>query len=203
MTEDAYGHQKSHLKLPFTVKEEELKTISVDTRVGGFGPLFGGSVLLSLILLAAAFPADPKRTLAYAGLVLLILISALVNPEAWWARYAPQLWLLPVIAVMAGLEIRRKIPRFLGLLIVLALSLNVLLVSVFFFERQYAGNLTLKNQLAEMQRADVVLVKFQYMYSNRVRLEECHVNYREVEKLEGPQVKTLAFSDTRYVEQER
>lgn len=202
-TENTHGHQKCHFKLPFTVKEEELKTIWVDTRIGGFGPLFGGSVLLSLSLLASALLADQKKTLAYTGLALLILTSVIVNPEAWWARYAPQLWLLPVITVMAGLEIKQKIPRFLCLLNILVLSLNLILVSVFFFEGYYMGNIALKNQLEEMHNAKLILVRYDNMYSNRLRLADFHIKYRVVKKLEGSQIKLMPFSDTAYVENQR
>ena len=198
-TENAAGSRPTHWKWPFTVSTEELEAIWLDTRIAGFGPLFGGAVLLSLILLATAWPLDKKNTMAYTGLGLLIVCSALVNPESWWARYAPQLWLLPVFCAMLGLAINSKPQRILGLAIILVLCLNLYLVSGAYFERQSKENVILQSQLAEMRRAHLVLVCFRSDHSNRVRLAEAGVHYREVARLDGPGVQILDCSDTKFL----
>jgi hypothetical protein len=197
-TENVYGLQSSHWKWPFTIDREELAGIWLDTRVAGFGPLFGGAVLLSLALLATAWASDKKKTLAFTGLGLLILCSALVNPEAWWARYAPQLWLLPVLCAMLGLSINSRPQKLLGLAIALVLILNLCLVSAYYFEQQYTDNAILENQLAQMRGAHLVLVSFGSDYSNRVRLAEADVHYREVARLDALNLQTLHGSDTTY-----
>jgi hypothetical protein len=197
-TENVHGSQSSHWKWPFTVSKEEPGGTWLDTRIAGFGPLFGGAVLLSLILLATAWAPDKKKTLAFTGLGLLIVCSALVNPEAWWARYAPQLWLLPVLCAMLGLAINSKPQKILGLSIALVLILNLCLVSAYYFKQQYTDNVILKSQLAEMRGAHLVLVSFGSDYSNRERLTEAGIHYREVARLDGPNVQTLDNSDTAY-----
>lgn len=199
-TGNAAGQQQTRWKWPFTMTGEELKGIWLDDRTAGLGPLFGGALLLSSILLAAAWRTDRRRTLPYAGLGLLIACSVLVNPEAWWARYAPQLWLLPVICIMAGLSMNRRTCRLLTLSVVLVLGLNLYLVSFSFFGRLHEGNLYLKNQLAGMKAAGPILVQFQSYDSNRVRLDEAGIHYMEVDNLKDPGVKNMAFSDTRYQE---
>jgi hypothetical protein len=197
-TEDASGPRPAHWKWPFTISKDELNAIWLDTRIAGFGPLFGGAVLLSLILLATAWPIDKKKTLVYSGLGLLIICSSLVNPEAWWARYAPQIWLLPVLCAMLGLALNSKPQRILGLAIILALNLNLFTVSASYFERQSQENAVIGNQLAEMRKAQFVLVSFRNNYSNRARLNEAGIHYREVGQLVGPGVQTLDCSDTTY-----
>jgi hypothetical protein len=199
-TEDAAGPRPAHWKWPFTISKEELKAIYLDTRIAGFGPLFGGAVLLSVILLATAWPVDKKKTLTYACLGLLIICSALVNPEAWWARYVPQLWLLPVLCAMFGLASNGKPQRILGLAIILVLCLNLYLVSGAYFHRQRQENALLNSQLAEMRTAHHVLVSFGSDQSNRVRLAEAGIHYREVGRLDGPGVQTLNFSDTKFLD---
>jgi hypothetical protein len=180
------------------VSKEELQAIQPDSRIAGFGPLFGGAILLSLALLAAMWPLNKKMGLAYAGLGLLLTGSALVNPEAWWARYAPQIWLLPVLFAMPGLAANHKPQRILGLAIILALCLNLYMVSAAYFDRQIKDDRIIENQLAEMRKASLVLVCFQTHYSNRVRLTEAGIHYREVARLDGPGVQTLNHSDTTY-----
>lgn len=197
MTENIAGHQTTHWKWPFTVAEQEL-SMELDNRIAGFGPLFGGSILLSLILFIAALSSRAHRALPYAGLLLLIVLSALVNPEAWWARYAPQIWLLPVTCIMLGMDQHGKIYRVLAPTIALVLCLNLSLVSFAYFNRLHDENSYLKNQLAEMKTAGIVLVKFKSNDSTRVRLDEAGIRYKEVKQLDGPDVKTLAFSDTLY-----
>jgi len=199
-TEDVAGSRPTHWKWPFTVSKQELKAIYLDTRVAGFGPLFGGAVLLSASLLATAWPVDKKKTLAHSCLGLLIICSVLVNPEAWWARYVPQLWLLPVLCAMLGLAINGKPQRILGLAIVLVLCLNLYLVSGVYFHRQRQENAILIRQLAEMRAAHHVLVSFQSDQSNRVRLTEADVHFQEVGSLDGPHVQTLNFSDTEFLD---
>jgi len=79
-------------------------TLAVDTRFAGFGSLFGWSLLpaLACLLLGAVGISRLTTHRSSAVSVLLVIVWALLsmalNPEMWWARYVPQLWLLPVLA---------------------------------------------------------------------------------------------------------
>jgi hypothetical protein len=197
-SENAYGSQSTHWKWPFTISEKEWTATWVDTRVAGLGPLFGGAILLSLFLLATTIPLDKKKTLVFTGLCLLIICSALVNPDAWWARYAPQLWLLPVLCAMLALSLNNKPQKILGLALVFTLILNLSIVSVPYFAEQYIQNALLRSQLTELSKAPLVLVCFRTDYSNRTRLTEAGVHYRIVPRLIGPSVHIMDNSDTTY-----
>jgi hypothetical protein len=107
--------------------------------------------------------------------------------------------LLPVLCAMLGLALNSKPQRILGLAIILVLCLNLYTVSGAFFERQRQENAVLKNQLAGMRTAQLVLVSFRSDPSNRVRLTEAGVHYREVGRLDGPGVQTLDCSDTKFL----
>jgi hypothetical protein len=195
-TADIATPYSTRWKWPFTVSKDELGAFQADTRVAGFGPLFGGAVLLSLILLATAWPLDKKKTVVFTGLGLLITCSALVNPEAWWARYAPQLWLLPVLGAMLGLSMSRKPQKILGLAIALVLMINLFMVAIPYFAQQYIADVFLKKQLVEMRKDPIVLVSFGSDYSNRARLTEAGIRYWEVARLDGPGVQTMVSSNT-------
>ena len=102
----APGGDTTHLKLPFTLYKSELRPyLGFDTRVAGFGPLFSGALVLAFVLaiLLAQRSARSRDAVVMGGLWLVVLLMAtiLVNPESWWARYAPQIWL--VVAIVAGL----------------------------------------------------------------------------------------------------
>jgi hypothetical protein len=73
---------------------------TVDQRIGGFGPLF--SIIFVISLIAIAWSSAKQRRLspiAYAAIV--IIASAFVFEQSWWARYNPQLWLLAPLAYIA------------------------------------------------------------------------------------------------------
>ena len=124
--------QPTQLKLPFTLSLDELFDFrNPDVRSGGFGPLFGGAFLLSVLILAIGLVQYRKAI--YTGfipiLLLLIVISISSTSEAWWARYVPQLWTLPIL--IAALNIRTPSNRLLrGLIGIWAFVclLNIILV---------------------------------------------------------------------------
>ena len=80
---------------------------SYDLRIGGFGPLFGLTLLSTLILILWVWPRGPVMgEMPFAALAAGIILATLANPEAWWARYAPQLWLLPILVAAAAFKAR-------------------------------------------------------------------------------------------------
>ena len=95
-----------NLKLPCTVSLTEIKHFaSPDVRVGGFGPLFGGALLLAIVVSGLLLWRYPGRRCEHNGqIVLMALIGAktLLFSETWWARFAPQLWLIPTMAGLLG-----------------------------------------------------------------------------------------------------
>jgi hypothetical protein len=119
-----------HLKLPFSVTAQDLDYAGVpDARVGGFGPLFSGALLLGaagIILLALK---GRNRSLPAAALIVCAGLSAsvLIMPENWWARFVPHVWLLPC-AVAAGLLLMYESKRLLlGWAIIGAIWMNLLI----------------------------------------------------------------------------
>lgn len=115
------------LKIPGRMKKGEIPAFSTpDVRIGGWGPLFSLSLLLGFI---AVFWFRPSSLLTIA--FALILMITLVNPEAWWARYAPQILAMPGLAALNLLRSpgREKGRPFLSILILLLLLLNTAVVA--------------------------------------------------------------------------
>ena len=111
-------------KLPLTVHGDELASFDgVDTRIGGWGPLVGGALLLAWGSLLWSLRARPRRGAVLLAVSLATVLSALVIPAGFYSRYAPQLWLasLPALLIdeLAGWRSR---------LLAAVLALNVLLV---------------------------------------------------------------------------
>lgn len=181
-------HKSPSPKIPFTVTEQELAIFTgPDVRVGGFGPWFSGVLLLSGIgwLLLLRF----KPTIA--GMVFLgavpILISIFSSAEGWWARYAPQTWLLPLL-VLFGLWYASSpviLKRF-ALVLVMAIIVNIGMVSATnlksnFLEtytaRQAFEKIATNHQMVLMQCPD-------YCEATNVILRENQVAYQRVQTLE-------------------
>ncbi len=103
------------LKPPFFVTAEEWAAYeSPDLRIGGFGPLFSG-ILLVALLVAIRYPAG----LSWWTIALLLGLT-LVNPESWWARYVPFFWLLPFF-----LQMGRRVPSWIRYVLFGIMLINV------------------------------------------------------------------------------
>ncbi|OGD27212.1 MAG: hypothetical protein A2Y56_15540 [Candidatus Aminicenantes bacterium RBG_13_63_10] len=174
-------------KIPFTVTVDEVAWFGNTTiRAGGFGPLFGGIFLLILPLVGAAMLWRVKRFLPYLGFFLFVAMTIFINPQCWWARLAPQTWLLPLTLIffLVRLGPGRKIARvYAALLLVLALmNLGIVLGSN--AVQQTGRTLLMHRKLDRLARAErPILLQTGPFHSIRVLLAERGIPFREVEAL--------------------
>jgi hypothetical protein len=82
---------KLYYKIPFTA-HFDMPYIAEDVRINGFGHLFSGIFIISVILTIIQI----KRKKGIFA-IFAILLTTLLNPICWWARFVPQLHLLPVL----------------------------------------------------------------------------------------------------------
>jgi hypothetical protein len=93
---------RPRLKLPFTVVgDEATKFHDPEVKVSGFGPFFGGAFLLSVVAFLLA--RGQQGTLAAGLCGAALLGTVLLTAEGWWARIAPQLWLVPFVLALPAL----------------------------------------------------------------------------------------------------
>lgn len=101
----ALSGSEPQLKPPFSFTLEELPYLAyVDPRIGGYGVWFSGILIISIAILSYyAIKLVLKKRWSYFWLIALPLIPTafllLVMSDAWWARYFPQMYLIPVIAL--------------------------------------------------------------------------------------------------------
>ena len=91
------------LKLPFTVHSGETTYCSLaDTRIAGFGVLFSGILLCAIVVLIWKLVKMPKKvSFAFWMMhIMLILGLCLVISESWWARYAPYIYFIVLVALI-------------------------------------------------------------------------------------------------------
>lgn len=93
---------------------------TANARYGGFGPIFGLEFCLALIFLFFV----RNKLLLYTS--ILLIVSAFVLDSAWWARYIPQLWLVPIFVAIDFLRNNNPInKKIIGALIIFLACINI------------------------------------------------------------------------------
>jgi hypothetical protein len=200
-------NEAPRVKAPWVVGRDELEALAfADLRIGGFGPLWGLAVLaaaaLSLALVAGrrgrgragAAPGGGLGGLGgLAALGAVVAGSALLNPACWWARYVPQLWLLPVGALLAAFVAGRSAgsrapalrpARALATALAAVLILNVGLVAGAAVAGQWRASAAVRAQLAGLAAGGQALwVRWNGFEANRARLDAAGVSFLPARQL--------------------
>ena len=135
---------------------EEFKKFSdtADLRIGGFGPFFGITIALTL-LAASLLIRGPRNGIGFATVALGTLLSIVVNPQMWWARFVPQMWLLPVLVATAAS--RSRIAKALALIIVLLMGVTSLIAVIGRSTSSYVVTLAYKDNLKRLGDAPLLV----------------------------------------------
>jgi hypothetical protein len=115
-----------------------------------------------------------------------LLFSVLVFPEPWWARFVPQVWFLPVVALVLAWPVPDRPLVFLRKALAATMVLNVVFVSFVYLGAETWSSLYLREHLAilsEMSANEPLAVKFQLYPSNGERLRAAGVRFQAVRTL--------------------
>lgn len=174
-------------KFPVSISSEEImySTLS-DTRIGGFGPLFGLIIILTFGMVVANYRKIKTKDAVYGSILLgILMLSILINPETWWARYIPQLWIIPLLIII--LFLNSKIKSFVAYSILLVYSVNVCLIGYASMNKLYEGQLAIENQFEQLKEQSQIVpleIEFGAFKANRARLDEQGIKYKEVDSVE-------------------
>ncbi len=152
------GLKSYEIKMPLSFSQNELMVfISPDVRVAGYGVLFGGVLLISFGAMCYYFYKNKfnhKDTLILMLIPILVTgLIVLVIKESWWARYLPQLYLVPTIVVIMMSYIKGNASKFLNNLIVFALIVNSYILLNVIHENRSFGRESVDAQFAEVYDA--------------------------------------------------
>jgi hypothetical protein len=164
------------LKLPFTVSREELRAFTdTNAKQGGFGPLFGGAVMLALFVFVAVLVnlfrigfewkrgdghhdseqlALNNKTYFVIGLFCsaLVLLTCLINPASSLARFIPQMWVVPIFAFFLAYFSKNQLIRIFGYPIIILLLLNNALIAFTYYRYNFEITGVYHQRLGEMVR---------------------------------------------------
>ncbi len=123
------------------------------------------------------------------------MLSVVINPEAWWARYVTQLWFVPCcIAAMAWSSPLREIRR-LGTVLVAILAVNICLISYPYVLGNYYCTQNLDRQLQNMaEKQQPIKVCFGEFTSNYVRFARWGIDFADA----GADVCDINIEEIRY-----
>ena len=174
---------QSTLKAPWQVSRDEWTAFEEpDVLMGGFGPLFPAALVLSLALLAIGVWQGGAAPWTADAVILIIIGSVLPVSACWWARYAPQVWLVPLVALapLGGASERPNLRR-LSWLVLLILSANVAGIALVNFRANLNATRETAANLDDLRSHAPFKVAFGDFRSNRFRLQEAGIPFIEDE----------------------
>lgn len=120
-----------NLKVPGSVNAREVREIADSSRFSGFGPLFSLALVLSLAGSILYFGMKCKGSAALAFILSVLLFATIVHPAAWWARYVPHFYLIPIVFIVySWLVVGRNVyGRALSIITIIVLLVNISLFS--------------------------------------------------------------------------
>lgn len=116
------------LKIPFSVYwAEEGQFLSIpDARVSGFGIFFGGIIIISAVILIVGLikiEKDYKFQILFLNIIVCLGLTLGIT-ESWWARYAPYIYFLVLMAMFIALDSQKRMVRGIGVLLSMLILLN-------------------------------------------------------------------------------
>ena len=167
---------KVKTKFPFWLNRRELSVfedLTPDARAGGFGPLYGACLILAVASLGFIFFGRAPSLASCFPLAPVLLSVSLT--QTWWARWAPQGWLIPLCFLIPVLSSLKNAPsgRVWGLpfLALTAGLLNSIAILAFYTVGCVKAQRVLNSQLAFVKTLSQPLAVFMPRFkSNRTWL---------------------------------
>ncbi len=147
-----YKKVDARLKIPLTFDSSESETFNqADARVGGFGPWFSGIFILTIVLALFLIYINKKNNSLLSNFILLtcllIFITVMINPASWWARYVPQLWLIPLLLLVCSCQQFTGMLKLLNYAMIFVMVINVLFVAYSYYTYQNIATGLINKQL--------------------------------------------------------
>lgn len=125
---------KPHLKIPFTFTKQEMSNYNIpDIRIGGFGVLFSGIFIITVIVTVVSIIDLIKNKkfgilVPYVIILSCIAILMLIVEGSWWARYIPYFYLVPVLSILYLLCSNNKFFKIAGILLSIIIAVNAAII---------------------------------------------------------------------------
>ena len=177
------------LKKTFFADESEWQSFVIpDTSIGGWGPLYGASIIFSMVILlvsALNYKSNKKNIFLLFSFILILLLSVIIKQHSYYARYNQQFWIFSILPMFLYFyeekKILKKILFFLSLGTILILFINNIKIADVYFKFQINGTKITKNILKMIKEdSSETVVYFGSLRATRIKFQEMGVIYKEV-----------------------
>jgi hypothetical protein len=192
----SYSGGEPEIKLPIKLYKSEIGELyAPDVRIGGFGPYFALITIVSLILFIYSFIIfikNEKKNVKYIIITLLtIIISSLLVGENWWARYVPQLYLIPIGTLILSVYVskytnRRKINKAATCILILTILMNVCCF-LYINYKEVQSFVEINSDLKEMKNTKDLKLKLSTdnLYGYYYNLNDYGIKYKVVDEIKN------------------
>lgn len=180
-----HNQANAQLMWPLTARWRDLFCYRFhETRVAGFGPFFGGALILAFGLLFWLLREGGSGRAAV-GLALATLVASLsISQHLWWPRYGPQMWLVPIVpAIFAFGTARSRVASRISWALLGTLLMSALVVTTIRLKWETRATITLRRQLDDLAKAsragkDIEVAPKMFEVATEGRLKRWRINHR-------------------------
>jgi len=136
------AREHSDIKIPLLDISDREIYINDPAKVGGWGPLFSGIIIIAMFFFAwQLYRVFKERkiqdnSIIFFALLVMIGITILVFPLSWYARYVPQVALIPLLMILPYLKSEEHLEKTIRIGLALLLLVNVLIVAYTYYTAQ-------------------------------------------------------------------
>jgi len=177
--------QFGELKLPFKIYSGESDSFrETNTKIGGFGPLFGLAFILSIFgfILYLFTNLTAKKRIISILLFFSIFSFAAIIPTASVARYVPFVWWIPCLVVFFLFIQKGILCKIAGSLIAVTLIINNIIVGISYYPYNLEQSKKLDRQLLDLSQNIVspLYINVGQFGSTKIKLSQHDIPYKEV-----------------------
>ena len=113
------------LKIPFTISKSEITpAMSNDLRISGWGLLFSGLLIISIVIFISKYKEYKKEDYILYSIFITTLLLIFMS-ESWWARYTPHFYLFILLSLYILLKYNKN--KIVNYIYITLISINTLI----------------------------------------------------------------------------
>lgn len=195
------GRLNNILQSFFSIEKDNLtgayqyasKINEVDVRVGGFGPMFGLMLIISLFLLFIHLKQRKPINSGVAIILVSLFVSIFIFKEGWWARYVPFFWIFPILILLIwDLNSKDNVKKRLFLLLCYSVMLFDIIKCATPITESYEYTKKIKGELSEIKKDNrLVLIDFGAGAGFEEKFKNAGIKYIKVSASEADTFKII------------
>ena len=170
------------LKIPFTVyKDEIVPACSNDLRISGYGVLFSGLLIISIIILCTMYKKYKKESFILYTLGITVLLMLVIS-ESWWARYTPHFYFFVLLSLYILYKYgKSNILKVIFTLLIIANTSLPLLGNTYY---TFRNSISINRRLNSLKNKEII-VRDNSNYGALYNLKDYKIKFYSNNEIEG------------------